>query len=157
MTEAQADLFITEVLRGLWQRWEPQDTQIREWAVRLLRYDYGRAERAVKDLFFSTAARVNPPADKVMAALRDKATVPRTQEESQPVAIFSLIKERFLEEKGRFLYEKSYCVSSKSEVPCREEIERRAGIEQKKCNELYGENHVVILHNLEGKESPDDS
>jgi hypothetical protein len=154
MTNDQANQFVSEVLRGLWQRWEPQDEEIRGWVVRLIRFDYGRAQKAVNDLFFSTPNRVNPPPQKVMAALKNKALIPVSKEESGPVIIFSIIKERYLNEgRSRFLYERRYCVSNRRDVPAREEIERRAGIIQGKHNELYGENHVVILHNLEGKEN----
>ena len=146
MTNDQANQFVEEVLRGLWSRWTPNDEEIRGWVVRLIRFDYGRAQKAVNELFFSTPNRVNPPPQKVMAALRDKALIPVTKEESEPVVIFSIVKERYLNEgKRRFLFEKRFCVSNKRAVPAREEIERRAGIIQAGMNDLYHENHVVLL------------
>jgi len=154
MTNAEANQFVSEVLRGLWSRWEPNDEEIRGWTDRLPRFDYGRAQKAVSDLFFHTPNRVTPPAAKVLAVLYNKAYISTTKQDSEPVVIFSIIKEKHLDEvKARFIYEKRYCVSNRRAVPVREEIEHRAERVCRSMNVLYGEKHVILLPNLERKDS----
>ena len=72
--ENEAQNFITEVLCGLWPRWEPKDTELAEWKRRLMPYDYYRGKNAVQDLFFEATQRtIEPPAGKIISILRQKA------------------------------------------------------------------------------------
>lgn len=155
MTTDKANQFVTEVLRGLWEGWEPHDTQIREWVVRLLRFDYDRAEKAVKDLYFDTAYRKSPPANKVMAALYSKAAIKRTTEQGGPVCIFSVIRERHFRDdsKPNFIFAKHFCVGSERMVPAREEIVQRAEATRRRMIDFYRHRYIIIYPKLEGKDS----
>lgn len=148
MTTPEANQFITDVLRGLWQRWEPQDCQIREWSIRLLKFDYGRAEKAVKDLFFSTSVRKDPPAAKVMMALKENATIKVTTENAEPTLHFSIIKQRFKDEgkPTQFYATKFYATHEDMKTPpAWEEIQRRAVVHRESLNNFYREPHVILF------------
>lgn len=79
MTTMEIDKFINEVLKGLWPRWNPSDTELQEWQSRLCFYNFNRAKKAVADLHFTCSTRtIEPPNGKIIAALKRFAEINRT-------------------------------------------------------------------------------
>ena len=145
MTTTEANQFVSDVLRGLWPRWSPNDEELRGWTDRLTRYDYGRAQKAVNDLFFNlTSNTIAPPAGKVFSVLTRHAKIRTPKRDNEPVLLFSLKKLRFVEDKKipDWMFRHEYYVSDQSEVPAKEEILRRAESIQRKMN--IDEPHVII-------------
>jgi hypothetical protein len=146
MTSNEANQFVSSVLRGLWPRWGPNDEEIRVWTARLLNYNYGRAQKAVDDLFITLNTRgIEPPPGKIMRALKEKAYIPPPKSENQPVLLYSLIKQSNLDaglDGGPHL--RGFYVTSPKKVPAREEIERRAERDRRAMNQQYDDTFVII-------------
>lgn len=145
MTTPEANQFITDVLKSLWDRWEPQDAQIRGWVIRLLKFDYGRAEKAVNDLFFSTPARLSPPADKIMCALKDNAFVRTPKGENPMVLLYRIIRQSDFDNNVLcpWSYDNYYARNAQS-LPPWQEVQERAERSREKINQYYGQKHIII-------------
>jgi hypothetical protein len=153
MTTAEANQFVSDVLRALWSRWDPGDEEIRGWTDRLTKFDYGRAQKAVNDLFFTTVSRVAPPPDKVFAVLYKHAFIKPRKGSNDPVHLYTIIKESKLGNVKFGMGGERFYVGTSAEVPDKEEIVRRAERDREVANRMYGEPHVIIYPKIEGKES----
>jgi hypothetical protein len=77
MDNMQASCFIEEVIQGFYPRWKPQDFELRAWMRELRKYDYQKARKVITNLFFRLNTRtIDPPAGKLIDALRSDAAIP---------------------------------------------------------------------------------
>lgn len=82
MNEIESKQFVSEVLKGFWSRWEPNDEELRAWIIKLKPYDYERAKTAVRNLFFTMNQRmVEPPAGKIIKHLNINAVIETSPED----------------------------------------------------------------------------
>jgi hypothetical protein len=145
MTETEAKNFVSEVLKGLWPRWTPKDYEIKGWLERLSPFDFGRAQKAVNNVFFAQESRgIDPPAGRILQALRTSAVVYTEKKKNNPVLLFEIIKD------GRETGEKFFA-NVPANVPPQQEIENMAERTCKKFNEIYGDKHYFVLAGMEQK------
>lgn len=146
MTNQEAERFVDSVLKGLWPRWETTEEETTGWVQRLQKYDYGRARQAVNNTFFaSSSKRPRPPAGKIFKVLKSKARIILPREATEPVLLFSIIKERFFkEDKTSTRFAKGFFATTPEEACDKNEIERKAEAIREKCNWMYGENHIIL-------------
>lgn len=167
MTSTEADNFISEVLQGYFPRWKPKQIEITGWKERLLSYDYNKAKRAVNNLFFGSESRgIDPPAGRILQALKAYAYTNAEKSKNEPVLLFTIVKESNIRQRsykhpvtGETIEYTTYdgqkfSAPTPKEVPCREEIERQAENMRMKFNETYGGNHIVVYAQIE-KEQPE--
>lgn len=83
MDSTQAQLIIEEVIQGLFNRWKPQEYELRSWIAELRKYDYDKARKAITVLFFRLGTRnVDPPAGKIIDTLKEYASIPHAEPET---------------------------------------------------------------------------
>ena len=138
MTNEEAKQFVQNVLKGLWPRWEPNEEELRGWVRRLEPCDYEKSRLAVNNMFFESTSRgIDPPAGKIIKLLRKQITA----RQSEPVLLYTLIRER-LYEIGRRKGMNYYGDSGKDPKA----IENEAENMRERCNQMYGENHIIMRH-----------
>jgi hypothetical protein len=147
--KAETEQFISEVLGGLWPRWEPKKEEIDGWIFHLQPFDFLSAKHATNDLFFKITTRsIEPPAAKILACLRQTK---RSPEQSEPVLLYTIMKESvYREGHNPAQYGKEFWVGSQKQVPAPEVIERMAERSRQQGIKIYGENCVIIRNWEEG-------
>lgn len=146
MTKEQAKKFIEEVLGGLWSRWEPKKEEMDGWIDRLLYFDYASARIAVSNSFFEANIRgVEPPAGKILNAIRKSQQRSGRQKKGEPVLLYTIIKESlFNAGKNYRIYGKGFYVGNPGQIPAPQETERRAERDRQWASQMYAENHIII-------------
>lgn len=138
MTPDQVDTFISEVLKGFWPRWEPNDQELRAWQEQLEPFDFHQSKAAINNVFFSLLVRgVDPPAGKIMSIIRQKARRNKQTKRDEPVTIYEIIKEgnkhglKFAEHVDRLPKDPQV-------------VENEAEMMREKCNQMYHGNHIIL-------------
>ena len=140
MTNEEAKRFVSEVLQGLWPRWQPKEEEVRGLTERLRPYDYEKSRTIVNNVFFASESRgIDPPAGKILKALRCSRQC--LAEQRRAVKLYTLVKEELFN-KGKRMGIKFFGDDNKDS----NEIEKEAEYMRGKCNALYGCNHIVIRH-----------
>lgn len=147
MQTIQQDRFIKEVVQGLWLDWKPSKEQLNILKNALSYLEYEPTQFALRNWYAAQSVMPkNPPLNKIILLFRRLYRQQGRKQDSEPVLLYTLIKERFYREgKNPRIYGKGFYVGGQSRVPTESEIiEEDAERKRKEANQLYGKNHIII-------------
>lgn len=138
MTEEQADIFINEVLKGFWPRWDPQDYELTAWQTKLIKFEFDKAKKVLNDIFFSANRTIDPPAGKIIKLLKAEAIELGTAK-NDPLLLFEIIKD------GNIRGQRFYSTDG-SEPKSKTALENYAEKLRNNFNSMYKANHIIKWH-----------
>lgn len=140
MIKEEASNFFNKVILPMWPDWEPSDFETELWVGSLQNYNFELSKQKLKTWFAAEDKIGKRPIlgriTKIMAA--DK----QSRNDNEPVLLYTLVRE-VLFNKGCKMG-MNYSIPNGRNIPCKEEIQRRAEIDRTKCNDAYNCNHIIL-------------
>lgn len=152
MIESDARQFVIDVLCGEWSSWKPTDWQIKSWILVLKDFEYKASVQAVRNYSMTEERKFKEPnIAKIKRLLQAEKNKAMGLKNNEPVHLYTIVKERLLENDKFGLLGEKFFVGNLADVPDEDEIARRAENTRKICNGITGENHIIKYQEIAGK------